>query len=122
MPNASKGPAPNADGVAGPRDTGRRRACLARLGGGRIGRGDRAQRLAGGSNRDRGASGATGGRRGAGGSKGSGAVEGDSVRGCGDELVGLRRALSPSSASDREMFDKQVGGGVRGCRGPQETR
>ena len=49
------------------------------------------------------------GRCGAGESEGSGAVEGHNVRGCGDELVGLRRALSPSSASDREMFDKQGG-------------
>ena len=49
------------------------------------------------------------------------AVEGGNVRGCGDGLVGLRRALSPSSASDREMFDKQGRGGVRGCRRPQET-
>ena len=36
-------------------------------------------------------------------------MEGHNVRGCGGKLVGWRHALSPSSASDRDVFDKQGG-------------
>ena len=111
---ASKGPAPNADGAAGTTH-------------GAVGHGappgmprvfGRRTHRAGGIVHDDPPGGATATAelrawRGAGaapeGARGPGRW-GHNVLGCGDELVGWRCALLPSSASDREMFDEQRGG------------